>query len=108
MDKSFPLGFVAGSRVFCCDNLAFRSELMVKRKHTLRGEARFAEGIAQAVMSLTQFKEMEKARIQAMTNRDMVRLRGEEQALSVPCAYPPKKKGSAGHENLSCIARLPR
>ena len=71
VDKSFPLGFVAGSRVFCCDNLAFRSELMVKRKHTLRGEARFAEGIAQAVMSLTQFKEMEKARIRAMINCDI-------------------------------------
>ena len=71
VDKSFPLGFVAGSRVFCCDNLAFRSELMVKRKHTLRGEARFAEGIAQAVMSLTQFKEMEQARIRAMVNTDL-------------------------------------
>src|SRR5437867_1722078 len=36
-DKSFPLGFAAGSRVFICDNLAFRSELMVKRKHTRFG-----------------------------------------------------------------------
>ena len=40
-DQSFPLGFVAGSRVFVCDNLAFRSELMVRRKHTLHGERDF-------------------------------------------------------------------
>jgi hypothetical protein len=32
LDKSLPLGFVAGNRVFVCDNLAFRSELSVKRK----------------------------------------------------------------------------
>src|SRR5262245_3706555 len=43
IDKSFPLGFCAGNRVFVCDNLAFRSELMVKRKHTINGERRFAE-----------------------------------------------------------------
>src|SRR5262249_54211533 len=29
VDKSFPLGFCAGNRVFVCDNLAFRSELLV-------------------------------------------------------------------------------
>src|SRR5437588_3631652 len=48
VDKSFPLGFVAGNRVFCCDNLAFKAELSVRRKHTVRGEARFAEGISTA------------------------------------------------------------
>ncbi len=32
VDKSFPLGFAAGSRVFVCDNLAFRSELLVRRR----------------------------------------------------------------------------
>jgi hypothetical protein len=37
-DKSFPLGFCAGSRVFCCDNLAFRAELLVRKKHTRYGE----------------------------------------------------------------------
>src|SRR5687768_1275796 len=37
VDKTFPLGFCAGCRVFVCDNLAFRSELLVARKHTLNG-----------------------------------------------------------------------
>src|SRR5205823_2581486 len=44
-DKSLPLGFIAGSRVFVCDNLAFRSELLVRRKHTRFGQERFGEAI---------------------------------------------------------------
>src|SRR5262249_13800618 len=66
VDKSFPLGFVAGNRVFCCDNLAFKAELSVRRKHTVRREARFAEGISAAIASLPQFKAVEAARIKAM------------------------------------------
>jgi len=33
-DQSFPAGLVAGSRVFCCDNLAFCGEVKISRKHT--------------------------------------------------------------------------
>ncbi len=62
-DKSFPLGFCAGNRVFVCDNLAFRSELLVKRKHTRYGEVRFNNAIAGAVRSLSSFQEAEVARI---------------------------------------------
>jgi hypothetical protein len=71
IDKSFPIGFCAGTRTFVCDNLAFRSELLVKRKHTLNGERSFAQGIAQAVMSLDQFKEEEGARIERMMGREL-------------------------------------
>src|SRR4029077_14268488 len=63
LDKSLPLGFVAGSRVFVCDNLAFRSELLVRRNHTRNGALRFQEAICQAVQSLQQFKEVEGERI---------------------------------------------
>src|SRR4051794_20083672 len=52
LDKSFPLGFCAGSRVFVCDNLAFRSELLVRRKHTKFGGDRFAEEINRSVQTL--------------------------------------------------------
>jgi hypothetical protein len=62
-DKSFPLGFCAGNRVFVCDNLSFKSELLVRRKHTLHGERRFTEAIANAVSSLTSFREAEAGRI---------------------------------------------
>lgn len=34
-DRSLSVGLVAGTRVFCCDNLAFSGEVMMRRKHTV-------------------------------------------------------------------------
>jgi hypothetical protein len=62
-DKSLPIGFIAGHRVFVCDNLAFRSEILVVRKHTKNGELRFAEAIARAIKQLSQFQEEEALRV---------------------------------------------
>ncbi|HZV25481.1 MAG TPA: DUF932 domain-containing protein [Acidothermaceae bacterium] len=56
-DKSFPIGFCCGTRVFVCDNLAFTSEIVVSKKHTRFGQERYLEGIAQAVGGLNQYKE---------------------------------------------------
>lgn len=33
-DQTFPAGFVVGSRVFICDNLAFSGEIVIARRHT--------------------------------------------------------------------------
>lgn len=71
VDKSFPLGFCAGSRVFVCDNLAFSSELLVRRKHTLHGERDFVRRIAEAVGSLPAFQEQEALRIERMRNAEL-------------------------------------
>ena len=71
VDKSFPLGFCAGNRVFVCDNLAFRSELMVRRKHTRNGERNFGNAIANAVTALGQFKEMEQERIRLLMQTEL-------------------------------------
>jgi hypothetical protein len=68
-DKSIALGFVAGSRVACCANLAYRSDLMVAEKHTRFGEARFAEAIRLAVQSLGQFQEEETDRIEHLQHK---------------------------------------
>jgi hypothetical protein len=65
-DQSLPLGFCAGNRVFVCDNLAFSSELIVRRKHTKNGELRFREAISLAVQDLTQFHRAETRRIEFM------------------------------------------
>ena len=81
LDKSFPLGFCAGSRVFCCDNLAFRSELLVKRKHTRFGQERFQEAIAQAVGSLEQFRTTEAERIKRFQLIDIDDTRAESLML---------------------------
>lgn len=71
IDKTFPMGFCAGSRVFVCDNLAFRSDLLVRRKHSLNGVARFSSDIAGAVLQLTSFKEAEMHRIAVMHETEM-------------------------------------
>jgi hypothetical protein len=63
-DRSLPIAFAAGERVLCCDNLAFRSEVVVARKHTRFGAERFAEAIAKAVGSLGQFQKAEAQRIE--------------------------------------------
>jgi len=65
-DKSLPLGFVAGSRVFVCDNLQFRSELIVARRHSPHGKARFQEAIQRAIQSLVQFRTTETARVRRL------------------------------------------
>jgi hypothetical protein len=71
IDKSFPIGFCAGSRVFCCDNLAFRAELLVRKKHTRFGEMRFAAAIGEAVVKLAQFKDDEAARVRLMQTAEV-------------------------------------
>jgi hypothetical protein len=71
VDKSFPLGFCAGNRVFVCDNLAFRSDLMVRRKHTRFGERNFGNAIGNAVTVLQQFKDMEQERIRLMMHKEL-------------------------------------
>jgi len=64
----FPLGFCAGSRCFVCDNLSFTADLLVARKHTRFGQDRFREAIAQAVVSLAQFQQVEGDRIRRFKN----------------------------------------
>ena len=95
IDKSFPLGFCAGSRVFVCDNLSFRSELLVNRKHTRFGETRFAEAISLAVRSLTVFQEAEGYRIDRMrsfsisdTEAESLMLRSYEREIISHRALP--------------------
>lgn len=62
-DKSLPIAFCGGLRVSVCDNLAFTAEVVVARKHTRFGEARFNEVIARAVRGLHQYREAEAARV---------------------------------------------
>jgi hypothetical protein len=70
-DKSLPLGFAAGSRVFLCDNLAMRADLLVARKHTRFGQKRFREAICKAVGNLHAFQEAESRRITRFMNTEV-------------------------------------
>ncbi len=80
-DKTFPLGFVAGTRVFVCDNLAFAADLMVKRKHSLHGAVHFSNDIANAVMKLGSFQENEAKRITVMQETPLTDERAESLML---------------------------
>lgn len=70
-DKSFPLGFLAGERVFVCDNLAFSAPLAIRRKHTKNGHASFSDAIGEAVGNLDQFKAHAAARIERLRSYDL-------------------------------------
>jgi hypothetical protein len=80
-DKSLPLGFVAGARVFVCDNMAFRSELLVTRKHTRNGATRFQEAICQATQSLVQFREVESQRIRRYQHLELTDVKADSVLL---------------------------
>ena len=81
-DQSLPLGFCAGNRVFVCDNLSFSSDLIVNRKHTKNGAARFSEAIALAVQGLAQFQLAETRRIQILRDARLSRFEAEAYLLS--------------------------
>lgn len=66
IDQSLAQSFCAGNRVFVCDNLSFRAELMVTRKHTVYGGERFREAIALASGQLPAFQKSERARMVGM------------------------------------------
>lgn len=77
-DKSFPLGFCAGSRVFVCSNLSFSAELLVKRKHSRFGAMRFQNAIAGSVKALGTFKDAEQARLERLMTTEVT----DDQALA--------------------------
>ena len=70
-DKSFPIGFCVGNRTFVCDNLAFSSQIVINKRHTRNGSDRFQEGIANAIVSLNQYRDMEARRIEQLQSASM-------------------------------------
>lgn len=72
-DKSFPIGFCCGQRVFVCDNLAFTSEVIIAKKHTRFGQDRYQEGIACAVQQLPQYRQSQCAWIGGLQNTRLSR-----------------------------------
>jgi hypothetical protein len=80
-DKSFPIGFCAGSRVLVCENLAFSAELLVRRKHTRFGERHFTHDIAHAMPKLSSFRDVEAKRIEVMTTTELTDVEAESLLL---------------------------
>lgn len=70
-DRTMPIGFAAGERLFVCDNGAFSSEVVIARKHTRRGEFRFNNALSEAVLGLRQYQTVAAARIEDMRQRTL-------------------------------------
>lgn len=96
-NKSFPIGFCAGQRVFVCSNLAFTSEIVVSKKHTRFGQERYREGIAAAISSLGQYQTAQATWINNLRTRVLTR---EESDSLILRAY---EEGLIGARTLPLV-----
>lgn len=64
-DKSFPVSFCLGSRVFVCDNLAFSAEVVVRTKHTRFVLDRLPRLVNEGVSRLIDQRGNQEKRIEA-------------------------------------------
>lgn len=64
-DMTFPAGLCLGSRVFVCDNLAFSSEVVLKRKHTSMIERDLPGVVMTAIQRLVNARGHQDRRISA-------------------------------------------
>lgn len=64
-DKSFPVSFCLGSRVFVCDNLAFSAEVVVKTKHSRLVLDRLPRLVNEGVSKLIEQRGRQDQRIEA-------------------------------------------
>ena len=64
-DKSFPVSFCLGSRVFVCDNLAFSAEVVVRTKHSRWVEERLPRLVNEGVATLIDKRGQQAKRIEA-------------------------------------------
>ncbi len=64
-DKSFPVSFCLGSRVFVCDNLAFSAEVVVRTKHSRLVLDRLPRLVNEGVAQLIDKRGKQEERIEA-------------------------------------------
>lgn len=70
-DRSLSVGLVAGSRVFCCDNLAFSGEAGTNRKHTVNVFRDLPDLIYRLLSQVSSMQSRIHAEIAAMKERDL-------------------------------------
>lgn len=70
-DRSLSVGLVVGSRVFCCDNLAFSGEVQMARKHTANVFRDLPDLIYQMLSKVKVMQERLDAEIEAMKAADL-------------------------------------
>jgi hypothetical protein len=70
-DKAFAAGFVVGSQVFVCDNLAFSGEVQMARKHTRRIMNDLPNLLEASMGKLLSLRNHQDHRIQAYKDADI-------------------------------------
>ncbi len=70
-DRSLAVGLTLGSRVFCCDNLAFSGEVTMHRKHTVNVFRDLPELIYRMLGQVAAMRERNDGEIAAMKSRDL-------------------------------------
>jgi hypothetical protein len=60
-DKKFPIGIGFGGRVFCCDNLSFIADHVIKRKHTANAKRDLPGLVGELVEPLVEQRERQHA-----------------------------------------------
>lgn len=58
-DKSMPVGLAFGNRVFCCDNMAFIADQVVRRKHTMKARHELPALISELVEPLANQRHLQ-------------------------------------------------
>ena len=56
-DKKFPVGIGFGGRVFCCDNLSFFADHVIRRRHTVNAKRDLPGLVGELVEPLTEQRE---------------------------------------------------
>jgi hypothetical protein len=77
-DRSLSVGLVAGTRVFCCDNLAFSGEVQMHRKHTANVFRDLPDLIYRMLSQLTVIKARTDGEIARMKALPMSRERSRD------------------------------
>lgn len=70
-DRSLSVGLVAGSRVFCCDNLAFSGEVGTNRKHTVNVFRDLPDLIYRMLSQVSSMQSRIHSEIAAMKDREL-------------------------------------
>ena len=70
-DRSLAVGLTLGSRVFCCDNLAFSGEVTMHRKHTVNVFRDLPDLIYRMLSQVSSMRERNDGEIAALKVREL-------------------------------------
>ena len=76
-DQSLARGLAVGSRVFCCDNLAFSGEITLTTKQTTRISQRLPVMLRDAVAQIPVLAEQQHRRFDAYRNAALTKAEGD-------------------------------